>query len=80
MKTFIWTFLAVLGGIYVFTKLAAAKKLPSAQGILGSTQGIFAGPDIDQKTGAYTPPGSGAGTVGFTSSANDVPSTDPQKF
>lgn len=80
MKTFIWTFVAVFVGIYAFTKLAANKAATNKGGVTTGTQGIFEGPDIDPKTGAYLPPGSAAGTVGFTSSANDILSDDPQKL
>jgi len=71
VKTFLWTFVAVFVGIYAFTKLSA-KKVAASQAMSGTAPidslGVYAGPEIDPKTGAFLPPGSGAGTVSFASS------------
>ena len=69
MKTFVWTFIAVAVGIYIFTKWTAAKAVGGVLtfgpiSIKPSEANVFSGPDIDPVTGAYLAPGAQAGTVG----------------
>jgi hypothetical protein len=74
MRTFVWTFIAVFGGIWVFTKLSAAKKAAAATNPVQAPT-TFIGPDIDPTSGAYLPPGNAPGTVAFASAPNDLSST-----
>lgn len=76
-KAFLWTFAAVLVGIWIYGKWSVAKKTggtltfgplkitPAATNVTES--GPFVGPDIDPQTGAYLGPGAKPGTVGFSS-------------
>jgi hypothetical protein len=65
VKLFIFTMLAVIGGIWVYSK--AAKRLAPKGTQYRDPEGsiIFAGPDVDPKSGVYLAPGSGVGSVGF---------------
>jgi hypothetical protein len=70
MKTFLWTFALVAGGIWLYTKLTGKRPI-SGQVIIGpmsisSAQAPFAGPDIDPLTGAYLAPNAAPGTVNFS--------------
>lgn len=62
MRAFLWTFAAVFGGIYLFSKWTVKGAVPTAS---GNSYGVYAGPEIDPVTGAYTPSGYGLGTVDF---------------
>lgn len=67
MKTFVWTFLAVVVGIFAWSKLAA-RKLPATKGAGNGAPvdtGMFFGPNIDPLTGAYLEPGATPGTVAY---------------
>lgn len=78
LMPFVWTFLAVIAGIYVWSKWQTAKATggtisigplsikpaPSPNAAIG---GAFEGPDIDPITGAYKAPGAMTGTVNFSS-------------
>ncbi len=77
MRTFVWTFIAVFGGIWIFTKLSAAKKVSAA--VKSSPPATFEGPDVDPTSGAYLPAGNAAGTVSFASSPNNLDAA-PQKL
>ena len=78
MKIFFWTMLAVVAGIYVYTRVGNSKKLAFSRGNpapgttykdkMGVTE--FAGPDIDTITGAYLAPDAQAGTVEFPAQNN----------
>ena len=77
MKIFFWTMLAVVAGIYVYSRVSAKKPLFSrknpAPGTTykdgtGATE--FAGPDVDPKTGAYLAPDGKVGTVEFPAQNN----------
>jgi hypothetical protein len=78
MRTFVWTFIAVFGGIWVFTKLSAAKKAAAASKPVQAPV-TFEGPDVDPTSGAYVPEGNAAGTVAFASAPNTL-SAAPQKL
>ncbi len=63
MKAFLWTFVAVFAGIWVYSRWTAkGKPMPGAS----TSYGAYAGPEIDPLTGNYNPPGYGAGTVSTT--------------
>lgn len=69
MKVFFWTMVAVVAGIWVYSKVsakggAAAKRVRTALG------GLFEGPDVDNKTGGYLPPDARPGTVQFPAQGN----------
>jgi hypothetical protein len=76
-KAFVWTFLAVVGGIWLWSKWTRAKATGGtiAFGPISITPapaspseaGVFYGPDTDPQTGAYLPPGAKPGTVSFSS-------------
>jgi hypothetical protein len=77
MKIFFWTMLAVVAGIFVYSRITSKKPLLSkknpAAGTTykdgtGATE--FAGPDVDVKTGGYLPPDAGVGTVEFPAQNN----------
>lgn len=77
MKIFFWTMVAVVAGIWVYSKVTAKKGLFSrsnpAPGTTykdgtGATE--FAGPDVDPKTGGYLPPDAKVGTVEFPAQGN----------
>jgi hypothetical protein len=70
MKTFLWTFALVAGGIWLYTKLTGKRPI-SGQITFGSLtisspQAPFNGPDVDPLTGAYTGPNAAPGTVNFS--------------
>lgn len=71
MKTFVWTFIVVVVGIYVYNRLTGATASPGGTISFGplsispAQSNTFAGPDIDPKTGGYLPPGAQPGTVAF---------------
>lgn len=69
MKTFVWTAVVVVLGIYIFnrwTKAAASGGTITFGpiSIKPSESNVFQGPDVDPLTGAYLAPGAQAGTVG----------------
>ena len=73
MKIFFWTMLAVVAGIYVYSRVAGKKPFTPARGTTykdgtGATE--FAGPDVDPKTGGYLPPDAKVGTVEFPAQGN----------
>lgn len=69
MKNFALTAVAVLVGIWIWSKLQAKKM---AQGIVTEGEGFEVVPvTIDAKTGASIPAGNGDGTVGFASGPID---------
>ena len=77
MKVFFWTMVAVVAGIWVYSRMSTKKSMFSktnpAPGTTykdakGSTE--FAGPDVDTITGAYTPPDFRPGTVEFPAQDN----------
>ena len=71
MKTFLWTFALVAGGIWLYTKLTG-KRAPIGGTVtfgsltISSQQANFSGPDVDPITGAYLAPGAAPGTTNFT--------------
>lgn len=77
-KPFLFTFLAVLGGIWVWSKWQTAKStggsltlgpltIKPAASPNPTVGGAYYGPDTDPVTGAYLPPGAQPGTVQFSS-------------
>lgn len=76
MKTVLWTFVAVVGGIWLYMKLTGRKVIGGsvAFGSLSitpaDTAGAFYGPDIDPVTGAYLNVGAKPGTVEFAAQGN----------
>lgn len=68
MKPFLWTFVAVFGGIWLFSKWTARSAAAAFKSPSGNSYGVYAGPAIDPQTGAYNPLGNGAGTVNPTGS------------
>ncbi len=69
MKTFVWTFLAVVVGIYIFRKWTQTAAVGGTLtfgpiSIKPAEANVFQGPDIDPQTGAFLPPGNQPGTVG----------------
>jgi hypothetical protein len=68
-KAFVWTFLAVVAGIYLYSRYKSKKPDPTGTVTIGEMtikskiEGPFYGPAIDPLTGAYLPPGNQAGTV-----------------
>lgn len=71
MKTFLWTFVLVAGGIWLYTKLTGKKPITGTVTIgsltISSPQAQFAGPDVDPLTGAYLAPNAAPGSVNFPS-------------
>ncbi len=71
MKTFLWTFAIVAGGIWLYMKITGKRPISGTVTIgpltITSPQAQFSGPDIDPLTGAYTPPTAQPGTVNFPS-------------
>lgn len=71
MKSFIWTFLFVAVGVYLYGKLTKAGTSPGGILTLGplsikpAESNIYQGPDVDPQTGGYLPPGAQPGTVSF---------------
>ena len=69
MKTFLWTFAIVVGGIWLYTKLTGKRPITGTVTFgsltITSPQAPFAGPDVDPLTGAYLAPGATPGTVNF---------------
>ncbi len=66
MKAFGFTLVAVLVGIWVWSKLS--KPAPGNNGKITDSNGTalpFQGPEIDPVTGAYLPPSAQPGTVSF---------------
>jgi hypothetical protein len=66
MKAFGFTLVAVLVGIWVWSKLSK----PASARVSGSSSTTdnslpFQGPEIDPQTGAYLPPDAKSGTVSF---------------
>jgi hypothetical protein len=77
MKIFFWTMLAVVAGIFVYSRVTAktmpfSRKNPAPgttyKDGTGATE--FAGPDVDVRTGAYLPPDAKVGTVEFPAQGN----------
>jgi hypothetical protein len=68
MKIFFWTMLAVVAGIFVYSKVAG-KKSPVKR-VVTALGGLFEGPDIDNKTGAYVAADARPGTVEFPAQGN----------
>ena len=65
--------IAVLIGIWIYRKIQAKQAASPAMGTTytdASGAPVFAGPNIDPKTGAYLNPGSSAGTVEFSAQGN----------
>lgn len=67
MKIFFWTMVAVVAGIWVYSKVAKPMK---SKGIRGALGGLFEGPDVDNTTGGYLPPDARPGTVEFPAQGN----------
>lgn len=76
MKIFFWTMVAVVAGIYVYSRISSKKPLlsrrnPAEGTVYKDSDGIrYAGPDVDAKTGAYAPPDARLGTVEFPAQGN----------
>lgn len=77
MKIFFWTMLAVVAGIYVYSRITMKKGLfsrtnPAPGTVYKDTKGSlnFAGPDVDPTTGAYNAPDAMIGTVQFPAQGN----------
>ena len=80
-STFLWTFLAVAAGIWLWSKWSRAKVTggtitfgpltitPAATNVEESAP--FYGPAADPVTGAYNGPGAKTGTVAFSSQSVD---------
>jgi hypothetical protein len=70
MKTFLWTFALVAGGIWLYTKLTGKQpitgKITFGALTISTPQANFYGPDVDPITGAYLAPGAAPGTTNFT--------------
>lgn len=67
---FLWTFLAVLAGIWAWAKWTAPVKAASAGATStawNNPDGLFFGPSVDAQTGAYLPTGTAPGTSQFNS-------------
>lgn len=73
-KTFLWTFVAVLGGIWLYSRWRSAgakTTTPSGQIIYGdltvtpAKDGVFYGPFVDPVTGSFLGPGAQPGTSSF---------------
>ena len=71
MKTFLWTFFLVAGGIWLYTKLTGKAPITGTVTLgpltISSPQAQFSGPDIDPVTGAYLAPNAQPGSVNFPS-------------
>lgn len=71
MKTFLWTFAIVAGGIWLYTKLTGKAPITGSITLgtltISSPQAQFYGPDVDPITGAYLAPNATPGTVNFPS-------------
>ena len=71
MKTFLWTFAIVAGGIWLYMKLTGKRPITGTVTIgsltISSPQAPFAGPDVDPLTGGYLNVNAAPGTVNFSS-------------
>jgi len=86
MKAFVITVLAVLGGIWIYSRFVGrrprmlsyvdpqtGKTVTVAEGTVDVDKNgdvHFEGPDVDNLTGAYLPPGAQPGTVQFPVQGN----------
>lgn len=77
MKIFFWTMVAVVAGIFVYSRFASkvmpfSRKNPDPKTVYKDTDGRlqFAGPDIDPLTGAYNNVTDRLGTVEFPAQNN----------
>ena len=68
MKIFFWTVVAVVAGIFVYSRFASKTK--TSKRTAGALGGLFEGPDIDPTTGAYKLPDARPGTVEFPAQGN----------
>jgi len=69
VKIFFWTMVAVVAGIWVYSRFAMKGK-PMGKRTITALDGLFQGPDIDASTGAYNPPDARPGTVQFPAQGN----------
>lgn len=68
MRSFLVTAVLVFGGIWLWARLTgktAAAKPNTTSTVVPVDSGVFFGPEIDPKTGAYLPPGATVGSVGY---------------
>ncbi len=74
-NTFVWTFVAVLAGIWLYNRYKAAKLAPNPN-VTGTISygdltvkpaegAVFYGPFLDPVTGAYLGPGAQPGTSSY---------------
>lgn len=68
-KTFLWTFFAVVAGIYIYARYKMVQKTIHGEVTIGEitikqkAADAYYGPAIDPLTGVYLPPGAQPGTV-----------------
>ncbi len=67
-RYFFWTFVAVLAGIFAWSRLAPKLNAPKntrPNNTVPVDTGYFFGPNVDPATGAYLEPGATGGTIGY---------------
>lgn len=77
MKVFLWTMIAVVAGIAVYAMVTKknmpfSRKNPAPGTVYKDKFGdtMFAGPDVDPKSGGYLAPDAKVGTVEFPAQGN----------
>lgn len=68
MKTFVWTFIVVAVGIYIYNRWTQASTVNGVLtlgpiSIKTAESSTYYGPDVDPQTGSYLTPGAQPGTV-----------------
>lgn len=69
MKVFFWTMVAVVAGIWVYSKFGKTAS-KTAKRTVAALGGLFNGPDVDPTTGGYLAPDAKVGTVEFPAQGN----------